>query len=125
MKELTDAQSLRVETDMNCEITVTANHSLVEVLVKNLLENAMRYSQPSDTIGIKTAIRLITFSNPGQQAIERPDRLFERFYKQGNHNKSLGLGLAMVKKICEVNGWEIAYEYREGRHEFQVAFFTK
>ena len=122
LQELTDAKNLRLETALDCEITVIANRSLAEILVKNLLENAIRYSLPGDTVSIRTAPQLITFANPGKQAVEHPDRLFERFHKQGSQAGSIGLGLAMVQKICEVNNWEIKYAFWEGRHEFQLSF---
>ncbi|TAK31801.1 MAG: HAMP domain-containing histidine kinase [Saprospiraceae bacterium] len=122
LQELTDAKNLHLETSLRCEITVSANRSLAEILIKNLLENAIRYSLPGDTVSIQTAPRQITFSNPGKQAVEHPERLFERFQKQGNHAASIGLGLAIVQKICEVNGWEAGYAFREGWHEFRVGF---
>ncbi len=120
--ELTDSKNLQLRTELANDLKVNANQALVEILVKNLLENAIRYSQPNDAIFIKTATENITFSNPGKAAIEQPDRLFGRFQKQNNNGTSLGLGLAIVKKICEVNGWQVGYEYREGRHEFTVIF---
>lgn len=122
LEELTDAKNLYLDADLEYETPVTANRPLVEILVKNLLENAIRYSQPGDTISIKTTPRQIIFGNPGKQAVEHPDRLFQRFYKQGSHVGSIGLGLAIVQKICEVNGWEVGYAFREGRHEFRVGF---
>lgn len=122
LQELTEAKILHLDADLECETPMTTNRTLVEILVKNLLENAIRYSLPGDTIFIQTTPRQITFGNPGKQAIEHPERLFERFYKQGDHTASLGLGLAIVQKICEVNGWEVGYAFREGRHEFKVRF---
>ena len=123
LEELTAAKNLRLEPMLRDEdLTVQTNRTLAEILVKNLLENAIRYSQHGDTISIVSSTNKITFGNPGAQAAEHPDRLFKRFRKEGNHQSSTGLGLAIVEKICEVNGWQSAYAFREGRHEFEVSF---
>lgn len=122
LQELTDAKNLHLDADLEFDAPMTANRPLLEILVKNLLENAIRYSLPGDTISIQTAPGQITFGNPGKQAIEYPERLFERFHKRGDHAASMGLGLAIVQKICEVNGWEVRYAFRVGRHEFRVGF---
>ncbi|MCB0520028.1 MAG: HAMP domain-containing histidine kinase [Lewinellaceae bacterium] len=118
--ELTDAKNLQLQTELSEPLTATANRPLVEILIKNLLENAIRYSRPGDQILIKTTSGNLTFSNPGQVAIEQPERLFERFQKQGNHGSSLGLGLAIVREICGVYGWEVRYAFRDERHLFSV-----
>ncbi len=120
--ELTDSKNLQLKTELSADLNIHANQALVEILVKNLLENAIRYSQPSDTIFMKTTTEKITFSNPGNATIEQPARLFGRFQKQDNNGTSLGLGLAIVKKICEVNGWKVSYAFKEERHEFAVVF---
>ena len=122
LSELTTSKNLHLQTELPVNLTVTANPTLIEILVKNLLENAIRYSQPGDTIFIKSAAGKITFSNPGIEATMHPERLFERFHKEGNHRSATGLGLAIVKKICEVNGWEVNYAFRELLHEFEVSF---
>lgn len=118
--ELTEAKGLQLQLELSEIQIVHASRPLLEILVKNLLENAVRYSQPGDIIRIKSGSGLITFSNPGKAAVEHPERLFDRFYKQGGHRPGMGLGLAIVKKICEVNGWVAGYAFREGRHEFSI-----
>jgi signal transduction histidine kinase len=122
LEELTDAKNLQVKTELSESPAVTANRSLTEILIKNLLENAIRHSQPGDIIFIQSTPDKITFSNPGTEAAGQPERLFERFHKEGSHNSSTGLGLAIVKKICDVNGWEVAYSFQHGQHKFQVIF---
>ena len=121
LEELTEAKSLQMEMFFSENLTVQASQPLVEILIKNLLENAIRYSQPGDSILIKTEPNRLIFSNPGTAPLPHPDRIFERFFKQGNHQASSGLGLAIVQKIGEVNGWEVGYEFREGRHAFGVS----
>ncbi|MCB9282697.1 MAG: hypothetical protein H6563_01370 [Lewinellaceae bacterium] len=124
LTELTGFHELEIEIDLLPDMTLNANRALVEILVKNLLENAIRYSRPGDVITIRSTPGKVVFRNPGDRAVEHPERLFERFHKQGNHRASMGLGLAIVKKICEVNEWEVNYAFREEGHEFSVEFFT-
>lgn len=125
LAELTNAKNLVVKMDFLESPVVTANRSLVEILIKNLLENAIRYSQPGDTILVKSEPGSITFANPGTAPLEQPERLFQRFQKRGGNGSSLGLGLAIVKEICGVYDWGAGYDFREGRHEFGVRFLSQ
>ncbi|MCB9266375.1 MAG: HAMP domain-containing histidine kinase [Lewinellaceae bacterium] len=122
LEELTDAKNLHLRTALSKGPALRANRPLIEILIKNLLENAIRYSQPGDTIKIESTPGRITFGNPGKRPVEHPERLFGRFQKQSNHHSSTGLGLAIVSKICEVNGWKAGYDYQDGQHEFSITF---
>lgn len=121
LKELTDEKDLSVYTLLDEPLTCPANPALSEMLVKNLLENAVRHSQPKDTIRIQTTTTELVFSNPAEHAIEQPGRLFERFHRH-NSSTGMGLGLALVHKICEVHGWKAAYKFQDGWHEFVISF---
>ncbi|HMQ62435.1 MAG TPA: HAMP domain-containing sensor histidine kinase [Flavilitoribacter sp.] len=120
LAELTESRDLRIATELTGNLTVSANRSLVEILVKNLLENAFRYSRSGSRIIVKSDAGILTFSNPGTTPLEQPDQLFQRFQKKSDHNASLGLGLAIVREICGVYGWAVAYEFSGGMHAFRV-----
>ncbi|MCB0572820.1 MAG: HAMP domain-containing histidine kinase [Phaeodactylibacter sp.] len=124
LDELAAAKNLLLQAELSGELAVTANRSLVEILIKNFLENAIRYSLPGDTIAVRSGPEKITFSNPGKVALEHSERLFQRFHKQGSYGPSLGLGLAIAREICAVYGWEATYAFRGGQHAFQVRFFS-
>ncbi len=47
--------------------------------------------------------------------------LFNRFYRPSEQVKGNGLGLAIVRAICQYHGWKVSYSYT-GRHCFTVDF---
>lgn len=87
---------------------VLGDTTFLHELVFNLLDNAIRYTQPGGvvTAGIGLSpvggVRLVVEDNgPGIAPAER-ERVFERFYRVlGNAATGCGLGLAIVKEICQ------------------------
>jgi signal transduction histidine kinase len=119
ISEIAEMKQLELETKLNEDHTFTIDAGLLDILVRNLIKNSMRYSHPSTTINIETDNENFTVINEGDEPEFPEEEVFKRFRK-GNRNKSLGLGLAIVKKICEVSGLHIDYKYRDGKHIFIV-----
>ena len=46
--------------------------------------------------------------------------IFSRFYRPSERVKGNGLGLSIVKAVCDYHGWNISYAYSEGKHRFAV-----
>lgn len=90
------------------QLMIHANYEMINRLIQNLINNALKYGKKQLAIQEKDGI--LTFSNridPGQ-AID-PDRLFDRFYTndRSRHNHSSGLGLSIVKQIAQIHHWPI------------------
>jgi signal transduction histidine kinase len=94
---------------------VTVDPSALSVLVGNLLDNAIKYTPAGGRIGVSVAPRgdqvllQVTDSGPGIAAADR-SRVLERFYR-GNRSSvpGAGLGLSIVKRICELYGAELRF----------------
>ncbi len=91
---------------------------LLSVLVRNLLDNAIRYSPPGATAQVACAtldgcVQLcVTDDGPGIPPPER-QQVFERFYRVlGNGETGSGLGLSIVKRIAELH--RASVEVRSG-----------
>jgi hypothetical protein len=56
------------------------------------------------------------------EPIPESQRIFERFYHPGSSSESWGLGLSIVKKSVDINGWQIKYEASDHTHNFHVDF---
>jgi two-component system sensor histidine kinase QseC len=89
---------------------VQANPALVEVLLRNLIDNAVRYSPGGTTVRVdvreeSAAIRLsVVDEGPGVPASEL-ERLGERFHRpSGMTTPGSGLGLSIVRRIAEIHG---------------------
>ena len=119
IEELAEMKSLSFETELDDQQKFTIDPGLLDIMLRNLLKNAMRYAQPSSVINIKTYQNYLVISNVGNPPEFPEKEIFNRF-RRGNKNKTLGLGLAIVKKICEVSDLSIDYSYHEGRHIFTV-----
>lgn len=84
---------------------VMAQPALLDALVANLLDNALRYTQEGGrvTVGVHTAeagVALTVEDNgPGIPA-EARERVFERFYRVSQDTEGTGLGLAIVREIA-------------------------
>lgn len=98
----------------NCDATgtgplITGDARLLHRMVRNLLENAVKYGQPPVTAEVTASGHevAITVSDAGS-GIPEPlhDKVFQPFYRApGNQNvKGYGLGLALVRQIAEAHG---------------------
>ncbi|MFO7827359.1 MAG: sensor histidine kinase, partial [Bacteroidales bacterium] len=62
----------------------------------------------------------LIISNYGDKLKVDSEKLFKRFYSSNTSGQSLGLGLSLVKRICDLNQLKIEYAYAEGQHFFSV-----
>lgn len=95
---------------------------LADVLVDNLLSNALKHSTESARIQVQIIGRSLLISNEGVVKLEHPEKLFSRFYRESHTTKSTGLGLAIVKQICDMYGYTPSYAFIDLTHVFQIDF---
>ncbi len=72
-------------------------------IIYNLLSNACKYNTSHGFIHIKTKGNLLHISNDSY-GIKKPDKIFERFYKESD--RGIGIGLHIVEKLCTELGIE-------------------
>ena len=121
LEELIEQRQIRVEQHL--EATLLSIHpALAEILVSNLLTNAIRHNIEGGRIQMELKQGLFRVGNTGKALHTSPEHLFERFQKESNSSASLGLGLALVKKICEVNKLEVHYEQHHDWHQISVTW---
>ena len=99
------------------EVEVTANRTLLESLVTNLMVNAVRNS---GEVEVSLSGGRFAVSNPSKngEPLDR-EKLFRRFAKTLGPGGN-GLGLAIAKSICDFHHWNIEYLFANGRHCFVV-----
>ena len=121
-RELAELKGLTVKSEIEKGILLPIDASLADILVSNLIKNAIQHNEPGGWIDITLNQKQLLFRNTGKPPKLNTRQLFDRF-KKGNHSGgSVGLGLAIVKKICDVNKWQIAYGFKEGVHEIAISF---
>lgn len=121
LKPLTDLQGIAIDHQV-ADRTVVGNKTLIEVLVSNLLTNALRYSKPHERVNIFWDGVTFEVSNRGRPLTLPVEKLFERFRKENKHPQSSGLGLSIVKKICDTCGYGLHYKYENESHYFAIVF---
>lgn len=113
------AKTISLELECPEELTATVNGALLEQAVINLIDNAVKYSEPNGTVTVRAAAEgdsvSITVRDEGCGiGPEHLPRLFERFYRVDKARSrklgGTGLGLAIVKHIIQAHGGTVAVE---------------
>ncbi|MDN3664043.1 sensor histidine kinase [Algibacter miyuki] len=104
------------------ELFVSMDAYLADILINNLVSNAIKHSKKNEEITVVTKDNLLIISNFGEKALAHPENLFLRFYRESSANQSTGLGLAIVKKICDLYGFKISYQFEVDHHVFSIDF---
>jgi len=120
IQELADLKSLTIETNLSDEHEMNIDPRLFDILITNLTRNALHYGTADGPIRIFSTPDSLSFSNYGDKLEVPSKQIFERFYKSNSSKTSLGLGLALVKKICDINNLKINYEYKGNQHVFVI-----
>lgn len=104
---------------------VAADKSLITQAVKNLVDNAIKYSPERTTVTVSTALEAeavrVSVEDRGYGIpAEAKDRVWEKFYRvvregQEKDEDSTGLGLSFVREIVEQHGGTVELETEEGR----------
>ena len=118
-QELWNNKQLQLRCQLD-EVFITANENLTDILLNNLLSNASRHNIKGGSIDIHLQERQLTVSNTGLLKALDSKRIFRRFYKEEANSQHNGLGLSIIKQICEQSNIQIAYSYEDGSHIFQL-----
>ncbi|HEV2701966.1 MAG TPA: ATP-binding protein [Steroidobacteraceae bacterium] len=114
VQPLAQQRRIRLEVDAPADIRVKAESDAIQILVRNLLDNAVRYSPEDSAVGLRVVrnsrgqpVLQVSDQGPGI-APEVRSRAFARFYRApGATADGSGLGLAIVKAIAQRHGAEV------------------
>jgi len=120
LEDLIASKKISVERNFEPGVSLTMNPYLADILFANLIKNAIRHNLTGGELIIRITTDFISISNSGTELKIDKTSLFQRFHKQSSSPESLGLGLAIVQKICEVYGYKVSYAYENNRHHFRV-----
>jgi len=116
------SKEIEVNTSINKDILLNGNATLIEILLSNLIGNAIKHNINKGSLFIELSANKLMITNTGEQLEVEPAYLFERFSKNNSASSSLGLGLALVKKIIEINHWDITYQFANKEHIITIQF---
>jgi len=114
-------KSITVETAGDAVVTAQQEH--VYEIVKNLVENAVRYNEHGGSVSVtiesdRKNAWLFVFDNGIGIPSEEQTRIFERFYRveksRSIRSGGTGLGLSIVKHICALYDWNLSLKSKLG-----------
>lgn len=121
-KEIMHLKKIKVEVEASDDAIVEMNDVLAEVLISNLLSNAVRFNTDNGFIKCHVDSSNLIISNSGLPLSINPEDLFKRFYKGTDNPQSVGLGLSIVKKITDGYGMSIIYKNYGTIHEISIRY---
>ncbi|HZO87734.1 MAG TPA: ATP-binding protein [Chthonomonadaceae bacterium] len=122
-------RALHMHTELPEDAIIEAAPTHAEMLVRNLMENAVKYATPGGHIRIclwtcPDRMELTIYNECAPLASRDLDRLFEPFYRpdaaRNSDTGGTGLGLAICKAIAEANGWKLTLRQAQGGIEASV-----
>lgn len=119
-QELLESKNITVNKTL-VHKEVTMSKYLTDILLSNLLSNAIRHNKPNGRIDIFLSTKSLIISNTGIANALDSSLAFERFFKAPS-SEGMGLGLAIVKQIANLHHFNISYRFFEGMHLFELSF---
>jgi signal transduction histidine kinase len=119
-EEIFHDKGLKVSCDLQ-DKKLRTNPYLVDVLLNNLLSNAIRHNHNNGEIRISLDNVKLSIQNTGENTALQSENLFKRFHKSAS-SEGNGLGLTISRQICGNLGYDLQYDFAEGLHIFTVIF---
>ncbi len=120
------AESRRMTVCIECppDLRLLMNRRMLEQALVNLIENAVKYSPPGGEVTVQArtsggeAVLSVIDRGEGIEP-QHLSRIFERFYRvdkgRSRHVGSTGLGLSIVRHICQAHGGRVEVESHPGK----------
>jgi signal transduction histidine kinase len=118
LEELFALKQIELLVQLDIPLIIPIHPMLADILINNLLSNALKHNFNNGKIFISSEINQIIFSNTGNPLTTDPSKLFKRFVKCSNSEESTGLGLANADEICRSNQLLLTYDYINQLHLF-------
>ncbi|NEW81220.1 MAG: HAMP domain-containing histidine kinase [Mariniphaga sp.] len=121
LEELFALKQIELSVQLDVPVIISIHPMLADILINNLLSNALKHNFNHGKIFLSSGINKITFSNTGKSLTIDPSKLFKRFVKNNTLEESTGLGLAIADEICKANHLMLIYTYQNDLHSFTLS----
>ncbi|MES2109473.1 MAG: HAMP domain-containing sensor histidine kinase [Bacteroidota bacterium] len=119
-EEIFNDKNIKVSTVLGKK-EIYASRYLAEILLSNLISNAIRHNHNGGEIIISLTNDTFAIKNTGDSEPLPAEKIFTRFHKSSGSEGS-GLGLTISREICENFGFKLEYSFDEGFHVFEIIF---
>lgn len=98
-------------------LPLLGDEALLATLVRNLIDNALRYAPPGTQVMVRFGATSLTVEDEGPGlSREHLARLGGRFYRPpGQAQSGSGLGISIVRRVAELHGLDVRFENRNDR----------
>lgn len=104
------------------DIALETNPFLTETLVTNLLTNAVKHSSEGGTIHVRLNSKKLLIENSAEPPGMTVEALTARFMRGNTRSEGVGLGLSMVREICEQSNFGLQMIFEKGFWTTTVVF---
>jgi two-component system sensor histidine kinase QseC len=96
-------------------LPLTGDEALLATLLRNLVDNALRYSPPRSAVAVRLATESLVVEDRGPGLAEAHlARLGDRFYRPaGQAQSGSGLGISIVQRVAELHGLDVHFANRD------------
>lgn len=121
-KDIAELEKIKMSLNINSEITIEMNETLLEILLGNLLSNSVKHNCENGEVSISLCDNVLSISNTGEEPKYNPELYFNRFVRNNKSKESTGLGLSVAKKICTLYNFNITYTFEKPYHKINLTF---
>jgi len=122
LKEIADFKKVNIKIENKATIIKEMDSSLAEVMIYNLLRNAVFHNTAQGNVQIIIDKNTLKICNSGNSEALDAAEIFKRFYKSQPKKENTGLGLPIVKAIVNIYNIDISYIYVKQNHCFTLIF---
>lgn len=111
----------KVSIEINDDFQINADFYYLTIVVKNLIDNAMKYSD-SYPIKIISSKNTLEIENKAKKLSNSLTYYIQPFTRETNQQQGHGLGLNIVNKILQMHGFILNYNYKTSYNNFSITF---
>lgn len=116
---LVENKHLKIKIDLE-DLLIKADKEDIVRIFDNLISNAIKYSNLNETIFIELKDNYFLIKNRGK--IKNLKNLTKKFYRENKNEGGFGLGLYIVKKICDSYGFDLKINNKNEFVEIKIVF---
>jgi len=121
LEEHIDLRNIKVVKNYKDDSTVLyMDQGLADLLIVNLLKNAIVHNVEGGSIVLEIQEDCLVIKNDGAPLQFSSEELFTRFIRDTKRAGNFGLGLSLVKKVCETYNFSINYSFDNQQHTFTL-----